>query len=320
MQFNPNKEFTILQFTDLHFGENGEKDFNSTQLQEKLIQLTKPDIVVITGDSVSGYAWDGFNTTFYKDCWNMWTKAMEKLKVPYAYTLGNHDDQGDYTRAQIVELDKSNNYSMIEMTKNITGATNYNIPIYSSDNKTIKSLLWLLDTNDENCEEMPDSWGCFEKDQVKWFKREINTINQTLNYLPKGLAFFHIPLPEYREMYNWEKTYDNRNEGIGCPKKNTGLFSTWVESKAIKASFCGHDHDNDYGGTYFGIEMTYGRKTGYGGYGPSYFQRGARLIILVETEEGFSYSHSVLQEYGTIQQNSNYSWKGWYNYIYRCQR
>jgi hypothetical protein len=48
--------------------------------------------------------------------------------------------------------------------------------------------------------------------------------------------------------------------------------------KAIKAALCifiltfvaitGHDHDNDFYGEYEGILLAYGRKTGYGGYGP----------------------------------------------------
>ena len=58
LRFNTDGEFTILQITDLHFGEAGEKDYNSKILVEKLLNWTKPDLVVVTGDSVSGYAWD----------------------------------------------------------------------------------------------------------------------------------------------------------------------------------------------------------------------------------------------------------------------
>lgn len=47
----------------------------------------------------------------------------------------------------------------------------------------------------------------------------------------------------------------------------------------MEAVFCGHDHDNDFWGDYNGIKLFYGRKTGYGGYGPPwYMQRGARVI------------------------------------------
>ena len=47
----------------------------------------------------------------------------------------------------------------------------------------------------------------------------------------------------------------------------------------MEAVFCGHDHNNDFWGDYNGIKLFYGRKTGYGGYGPPwYMQRGARVI------------------------------------------
>lgn len=84
LRFNEKKEFIILQFTDLHFGEGRLKDYSSMLLQEKLIKEAKPDLVVITGDAVSGYAWDSCDENFTQKCWIDWTSPMEKLKVPYA--------------------------------------------------------------------------------------------------------------------------------------------------------------------------------------------------------------------------------------------
>jgi predicted MPP superfamily phosphohydrolase len=326
LQFKEGKEFTILQFTDLHYGEDGMNDVNSTILQQKLINFTSPDLVIITGDSVSGYAWDNLNSTFYKDCWHAWTKPMRKMKVPYAYTLGNHDDQADFTRKQIIDLDRTHNYSLTQYNPNITGATNYYLPIYSSQNETdVSTLLWMFDTNDETCEGMTDSWGCFEVDQVEWYKNETKKIKQFYNKHINGLAFFHIPIPEYIDMYNWRKTYNFRNEGIACPRKNTQLFKAILESKNVNATFCGHDHDNDHGGFFYGIELVYGRKTGYGGYGPSYFQRGARVIKLREIvksdgEVDYVYRHYVVQEDLTVVENTESVWRGSYERLPRCHK
>jgi 3',5'-cyclic AMP phosphodiesterase CpdA len=326
LRFKEGKEFTILQFTDLHYGENGVKDVNSSILQEKLINFTNPDLIIVTGDSVSGYAWDGLNSTFYHDLWHSWTRPMQKLKIPYAYTLGNHDDQADFSRKEIVDLDCSHNYSMVQMTNHTSGATNYWVPIYSSTSNYIASIMWLFDTNDESCQGMSDSWGCFENDQVKWYEEESKKINSTYGYLPKGLAWFHIPIPEYVEMHNWRRSYGHRNEGISCPRKNTELFKTMLKIQNINATFCGHDHDNDNGGFFYGIELIYGRKTGYGGYGPSYFQRGARVIKLKETfdsltnETSFNYRHYVIQEDLSVVENSDPSWKGTYDRVNRCSR
>jgi len=44
----------------------------------------------------------------------------------------------------------------------------------------------------------------------------------------------------------------------------------------------GHNHDNDFNTTYYGMEMIYGIKTGYGGYGPINERGGKILDIQLE--------------------------------------
>jgi 3',5'-cyclic AMP phosphodiesterase CpdA len=307
-------ELTILQLTDLHYGENIRKDINSTILTESLINFTNPDIVVITGDLVSGYAWDGSKTSFFKSSWELFTSAMS---LPYAYVMGNHDSQGDLSRKQIIELDKTHNYSLINSMQG--DYSNYYIPIYAGNGK-VALILWMFDTNSEGCENMEDSWGCFEKNEIDWYENESKLIEERLGYMPNGLAFFHIPLPEYRVMHNWNKTYGSRNEIVSCPRKNTGLFKSLLNTKNIKATFCGHDHDNDEGGNFFGIELVFGRKTGVGGYGPSWFQRGGRVIKIKVVGDDFDYTHHIIQEDGTIQYNCEPTWKGGYDYVDRCAK
>ena len=53
----------------------------------------------------------------------------------------------------------------------------------------------------------------------------------------------------------------------------------------VQANYCGHDHNNDYGGFYHKdgkkIDLQYGRKTGYGCYGPPPDMiRGGTVITL----------------------------------------
>jgi hypothetical protein len=298
-------EFTILQLTDLHYGENPLNDIASNRLVEKLIEKTNPDLVVITGDAVSGYSWNGKDQDFYKSHWHSWTKSMRRLEIPYAYTFGNLDDGADLTRKQIIELDKRHPYSYM-MAEH--GKSDYYLPIYSSNGQSVTAVLWMFDTMDENCMGVPNTWGCFE--DLDWYDNESIGLAEEYGYMPKGLAFFHIPLPEYVNMHNESPSYGNRYEGINCPKANNGFFESILKLGNIKATFCGHDHSNDEGGVYIGVELVYGRKTGYGGYGPSNFQRGARVIKLKEGEKDFTYDHYVLQEDLTIKTNSNTIIKG----------
>ena len=91
IRFNKNREFTILQLTDFHYGESEEKDSNNDEIHQILIDLVKPDMVTITGDAVSGFAWDGKEKDFYYKGWKRMTDVYTRNKVLYAYTLGNHD-------------------------------------------------------------------------------------------------------------------------------------------------------------------------------------------------------------------------------------
>ena len=55
----------------------------------------------------------------------------------------------------------------------------------------------------------------------------------------------------------------------------------------MEATFCGHDHNNDYWGDHFGIKLHFGRKTGHGGYGPAFgMKRGARILEFTADSDG----------------------------------
>ena len=127
-------------------------------------------------------------------------------------------------------------------------------------------------------------------------------------------------------MYNWRDSYGSRYESISCPRRNTGLFEHFLINDNVVATFCGHDHNNDFGGVFYGVDLVFGRKTGYGGYGPSDFQRGARIIKLKEKYDiitgkmTFDYTHYVIQEDGTIKYNSTPEWKRLYDFQARCAK
>ena len=369
LKFNSLHEFTILQITDLHYGESPLKDSKNMAIQEKLLKYIKPDMVVLTGDMVSGYAWDKKSKDFYFSNWKKFTKSFLEKKILYAYALGNHDHQGDLGYKEIMDLDKTHPYSLFNGNQEIdkNSISNYFLEIkssFESKKNFTSALLWLFDSKDKGCLGVDDSWGCITDNQIRWYEKmskkfsyknnnqKVNTknnknenkklntknenkkvnkkikntnennkknkINENKNNKKnrknnqsikiKGLAFFHIPPPEFKTMYNYYPTYQTKLETVGCPKKNTGFFQRVKKQGNIKGMFCAHDHNNDYGGFYDNIELVYGRKTGYGSYGPDGRQRGARVIKLKEfiDENGnldFSYSHYILQEDGSIVEN-----------------
>lgn len=78
----------------------------------------------------------------------------------------------------------------------------------------------------------------------------------------------HIPFPEYINLYNENPIYGIKGESICCSSVNTGLFDAIIENNITDWVAVGHDHSSDFYGNYKGINLAYGRKTGYGSYGP----------------------------------------------------
>ena len=56
---NSKGKFKMVQFTDIHFGESDATDALNQKLITEVLELEDPDFVIISGDVVSGYAWDG---------------------------------------------------------------------------------------------------------------------------------------------------------------------------------------------------------------------------------------------------------------------
>ncbi|WP_310190154.1 hypothetical protein [Bacillus sp. 3255] len=96
------------------------------------------------------------------------------------------------------------------------------------------------------------------------------------------LAFFHIPLPEYKEVWVLGNCRGNKFEEICCAKIKSGLFSVMLERGDVVGTFVGHDCINDYCGDLHGIQLCYGRATGFNTYGKDGFQRGDRIIRLTQ--------------------------------------
>ena len=102
-----------------------------------------------------------------------------------------------------------------------------------------------------------------------------------------ALAFCHIPLPEFNDVWDFHTCRGVKGETICCPLINTGLFAAMVEAGDVMGLFCGHDHLNDFIGEVHGIRLAFGRATGYGGYGLEEFARGARMVRLRAGEHAF---------------------------------
>lgn len=301
LQFRSDGTFKIVQFTDLHYGETELNDVRSVLVQEEVLKREEPDLTVMTGDSVSGYAWKG-QTGWFAEKWEHLSSPMAKYNATWAFAIGNHDDEADLNRTMIMNLLQTYNLSLTqEGPSDIHGVTNYYLFVYSSDpnNDVPVAVLYFFDSSDTNCENV-QGWGCVYPDQIQWYANTSSSITKQFGKIIPALAFFHIPPPEFMYMWNNLTTYGRlQDTGVCCFSVNTGLFAAFKQMGDVISVHCGHDHDNDFYGEFDGILLAYGRKTGYGGYGPPLgWKRGARVLQL--TENPFSLTHWIREQDGNV--------------------
>ena len=130
LTLNSEGKFKILQITDIHYSENDDKDSKTTALLRDLITWEKPDLAVLTGDMVSGYAWDQ-SQGWYAKQWHKWTQAFKDTNQTYMYIEGNHDAQADLSRDEITTLDLGNPLSLTERgPAEAAGTSNYYKAVY----------------------------------------------------------------------------------------------------------------------------------------------------------------------------------------------
>ena len=163
LRFDENGNFKLVQITDLHYGDSEEQNNLTTRAHEKLLGYDPADLVVLTGDMVSDYAWDQ-TPDYYERHWKQWTAPLLKYKQPYVYALGNHDSGPFKTRKEIMALDVTHPYSLSEEgPQNITGGSNYVKAIWDSEGERVLLYIWIFDSNKEFCMGVT-GWGCIEQD------------------------------------------------------------------------------------------------------------------------------------------------------------
>jgi hypothetical protein len=164
----------------------------------------------------------------------------------------------------------------------ISNSFNYVLPVYDAAGENVVMRLWFLDSGEKDCLGVEGA-PCVHPDQVKWFRDENAKILATDPSKGKGMLFMHVPLVNYRKMYNDFPWYGNRKAEVACQAVDTGVIGAILEQASVNWVVCGHDHDNDFYGRYNGIYLGYGRKTGYGSTGPvSPMTQGARVFEITQ--------------------------------------
>jgi len=285
LRFRSDGTFTVVQFTDVHWRNGEEADLRSRALMELVLDAEGPDLAVLTGDMV-----EGSETRDPAEAYAQVVAPLEQRGIPWAAVFGNHDDEGVLDRVQLFEAQQACAGCLTERGPvEITGVGNYVLPVRPAAGDALAAALYFLDSNAyDNLGIGHYAW--IAHDQIAWYRETARRL--ALEYrgpaeaLP-ALAFFHIPLPEYDEVWERGECLGQRNEPVCAPELNSGFFTALVEAGDVMATFVGHDHVNDYEGELHGVRLCYGRATGYSPYGLEGFARGARVVRLREGARAF---------------------------------
>ncbi|HJV43520.1 metallophosphoesterase family protein [Caulobacter sp.] len=293
LQFRPDGQFKILAISDLHY--TPQPDLDGMALTEKLIGLEKPDLVIACGDNISGDSC--FTLEDVAKATANVGRVMEQMKVPWAVVLGNHDNEHfpktGMSRDQAFRLYESYPYNMNGgWVQGQSGVGDKNLLLWNAAGTKPVADIWLMDSG-AKAEDPSERYQWFHADQTYWYWKASQELEKTWGGKVPGLMFFHIPLPEFREMVMTRKVIGERHEPESPSSINGGLFGALLDRKDVMGVFCGHDHVNNYMGRFHGVNLGQVGVVGSRGYphtppsDPTNDRaRGGRVLLLDEAKPG----------------------------------
>lgn len=294
LRFRHDGAFKILQVADMHFGNGAAtrcrdvapelggarcSDLNTTRFLRRLIEAERPDLIVFTGDNIFGSS----ATDAAESLLRAINPAVE-YKVPWAAILGNHDQESTMTRAELMTFLSLMDYSVSQVNPPgflVHGFGNYHVGIHGPFGSELVNTsllnLYFLDSGDRELVNGVKTYGWIKESQLIWLSATSRELQQNLH--APALAFFHIPIPEVRDL--WYTSFKGHyQEGVACSSVNSGVLSTLASMGDVKGVFLGHDHLNDFCGGLKGIWFCYGGGFGYHAYGIPHWPRRARMIYI----------------------------------------
>lgn len=277
LKFDNNKNFKIVQFTDIH--EGPEKD-KSISLMNRILDYEKPNMVVLTGDNIDGKC---KTIDDVKKAINNIAGPMENRKIPWAIVFGNHDDEHEMmTKEEMMNLYMTYKYNLSEVGyKTFDRIGNYNILIESSKRKIPKFNIYMIDSG-KYAPSFIGGYDWIKLTQIYWYKKTALNLKRNYNRIIPAIMFFHIPLRNFKKAWETGLIDGERFEEESVAKINLCLFSKVIKTGDVKGIFTGHDHLNNYCAALRGIRLGYAGYMGYGTYGKDDIPRGARVFLINE--------------------------------------
>ncbi|KAJ5827663.1 hypothetical protein N7447_004426 [Penicillium robsamsonii] len=331
LRFTENGTFQISVFNDLHFAEDHEADNKTIAVMRSVLTSEEVQLVVLNGDLISGEATQSSNSSLYVD---RIVAPLVDHGLPWASTYGNHDSEVNLNPEEIFHQERKyeNSLTQRRVLNSTAGITNYYLPVFphgGSNDDTPAFILWFFDSQGGHYALTEKKYGksgarqnWVDESVVEWFQESHANITSTYGQTIPSLAFVHIPVHAMRAFQksgvspinepgiNGERVQEQGYDADSGYHSQDFLFiSALLNTTGMMATFSGHDHDNDWcfkwdsklsglNVTGNGINMCYGRHTGYGGYGD--WARGGRQILLDRQSLGDDIQTWIRMEDGSI--------------------
>lgn len=298
-------KFKIALFSDLHGGKTYDprlkRDLNA------MVEALKPDLVLFSGDMIHTRA-NLKTEADVREYLDDITEILETNNIPWADAFGNHESEGAFENEKLLPIFMSYpNCLMKKNSETLYGHSNYMLPIKASEGDKIVFNIWAFDSGctvdicdyehpnyTEKDVRMPRPTALYggegydnpKFDQVAWYYRSSRELEKYCGEKVPSFMFLHIPLPEHRLVkFNPIETgmVGESREGIACSELNHGLFTAALERGDVKGIFVGHDHTNNFLGTYCGVQLGFNAALAYDEYNAD-DMRGCRVFELDEND------------------------------------
>lgn len=307
LKFNKDGKFTILNISDIQDGyplNELTKDYII-----KTLEKVSPDLVVLTGDNISGY--DVLEEKDAEKAIREFMDIFEEKNVPVAAVFGNHDDEETKSTKEH-QLSVYESYDCYVGEKGFCfedRVGTYNLPIMKSDNSGYGFNLWLTDSGTYNTENDYEGYACVYKEQIEWYKKTAAKLQkENGGKVVPSINFQHIIVPEIydalkeikfvrlgciirkKNPLNDKTRYYVLPEGAKgelreypCPPYyNNGQYDAMLETGDVLATVSGHDHENSFEIDYKGIKIINTPTVGFNAYNDK--NVGSRVFVIDENE------------------------------------
>lgn len=306
LQFNENGKFTILNISDIQDGyplNPLTKDYI-----EKTLDKVKPDLIILTGDNISGY--DVHEKEVAEKAIREFMDIFESRKIYVAAVFGNHDDEETkLTKEEQLAVYESYDCYIGKKGFSIKDRVGtYNLPIMKSDNSGYAFNLWLTDSGTYNTENEYGGYACVYKEQIDWYKKTAAELKkENGGKTVPAINFQHIIVPEIYDALKqvkllWfgriirqknplsdkTKFYVLPDGAKGqlreypCPPYyNNGQFDAMLETGDVLATVSGHDHENTFEIDHKGIKIINTPTIGFNAYND--INVGSRVFVIDES-------------------------------------